>query len=279
MRAPTAAACARASRGGSDGRGPSDAVTLPFSACIETLFADEAGDAAGRIRAAASAGFGAVEFWHWSNKDLDAVEAALRDTGTHLTGIVCEPLAPLVDPASHQRWWNGVGASLAVARRLGAPAMIVQAGDLRPGVPRQQQREALVAALRGGAERVAGSGVRLLLEPLNTRVDHPGYFLDQTPEALDCVDAVARPEVRLLYDIYHSLTMGETPQRVLDGRVDRVAHLHLADVPGRHQPGDGGLPWRAVLRWLEGHGYRGHVGLEYWPTGTTRASLPPVGGA
>jgi hydroxypyruvate isomerase len=236
------------------------------------LFA-ESGDWPARVRAAATAGFGAVEFWHWRNKDLDEVQRTLVATGVGLVGMVSEPIASLVDPATHVDWLEGLRASLGVARRLGAGCLIVQGGQARVGVARDEQTGALVEALRAGAELAAGSGVTLALEPLNTRVDHAGTFLDHTTEALDVVDAVGRPEVRLLYDIYHSVTMGETPQRVLAGRVDRVAHVHLADVPGRHEPGSGGLPWRVVLAWLEEQGYRGWVGLEYTPTTTTRASL------
>jgi hydroxypyruvate isomerase len=251
-------------------------MSLPFSACIEVLFG-EAGPPPQRIHAAAAAGFANVEMWRWSDKDLDALEAALHDTGVRLEGMVCEPLARIVDPTQHQRWLEGLAESLSVATRLGAGALFVQSGELRIGVPRKEQREALVQALTAGAELVAGRGVRLLLEPLNTRIDHPGTFLDHTPEALEVVHAVGRPEVALLYDIYHSVTMGETPQRVLAGQLSDIGHVHLADVPGRHEPGSGGLPWRAVLDWLEIEGYRGRVGLEYWPTHNTLASLRTFG--
>jgi len=247
-------------------------VSLPFSACIEVLFT-EIGPAHDRVRAAADAGFTSVEMWRWSDKDVGAFEAALHETGLRLEGMVCEPLVPLVDPANHDRWLAGVASSLSVARRLGARGLYVQSGELRIGVPREEQRAALVRALRAGAERVAGQGVRLLLEPLNTRIDHPGTFLDHTPEGLEIVHKVGRNEVALLYDIYHSVTMGETPQRVLAGQVSSLGHVHLADVPGRHEPGSGGLPWRGVLDWLEDQGYRGFVGLEYWPTHGTEDSL------
>ncbi len=249
-----------------------DGMGFPFSACIEVLFT-ELRTPPERVRAAAAAGFGAVEMWHWSTKDLAALEDALHATGVGLEGMVCEPLAQLVDPATHDRWLDGVSRSLAVALRLGSHALFVRSGDSRIGVPREEQRAALARALAAGAERVRGSGVRLLIEPLNTRIDHPGTFLDHTPEALGVVDTVAKPEVGLLYDVYHSVTMGETPQRVLAGRMDRVGHVHLADVPGRHEPGSGGLPWQAVLAWIQAQGYVGRVGLEYWPTSGTAASL------
>ena len=248
-------------------------MSLPYAACIETLFTEAGPRAAGRVRAAAAAGFSEVEMWHWRNKDVPALEDALAETGVRLGGMVCEPLTQLVDPSTHDLWLEGVQASLGMAERLGVGALFVQSGEARPGVPREDQRQALIEALSAGAALVSGTGVRLLLEPLNTRIDHPGTFLDHTPEGLEVVAAVARPEVALLYDIYHSVTMGETPQRVLSGHVHDVGHVHLADVPGRHEPGSGGLPWRSIVLWLERQGYRGHVGLEYWPTDGTTASL------
>lgn len=246
---------------------------LPYTACIEVLFGDVAATPQERMRAAREAGFEAVEFWGWRDKDLGAVTQALSETGLRLTCMGCDPSLSLVDPRERSAWLGGLEESVAVARRLGASFLVAQSGDSLPGVGRAEQRASLIEALRDAADRLAGTGVRLLLEPLNTRVDHPGYFLDHTPEALDVIETVDREEVRLLYDIYHSIVMGETPQRVLDGHIGAVAHVHLADAPGRHELGSGGLPWRSVLGWLEAHGYRGCVGLEYWPTRSTAATL------
>jgi hydroxypyruvate isomerase len=114
--------------------------------------------------------------------------------------------------------------------------------------------------------------VTITLEPLNDRVDHPGYFLTSTTEGLDIVDEVGRSEIRLLYDVYHAAAMGEEIA-LLGGRVDRIAHVHLADTPGRHEPGTGAMDWQARLDWLAARGYDGLVGLEYTPVAETGASL------
>ena len=262
-----------------------------YSACIEWLFADSLGlpplpgtpeanivegmavSFADRIRAAKAAGLDAVEFWHWSNKDLDAVKAALDETGMPLAGILCEPTAKITDPEMHPVFLEGVRSSLLAARKVGAPLMIAQAGDDRHGVPREKQHAALVKVLREAAELIKDSGVVIALEPLNDRVDHPGYYLTSTIEGLDIVDEVDRPEVKLLYDVYHSAMMGEHTEDVLDGRLDRVAHVHLADTQGRGEPGSGNMDWRWRLDWLADHGYAGLIGLEYRPTKGTIESL------
>ena len=105
-----------------------------------------------------------------------------------------------------------------------------------------------------------------------------GTYLDSTEEALDIVDEVGRPGLRLLYDLYHSVTMGEDPATVLRGRMDRVRHVQVADVPGRHEPGSGMIDWRATLDRLRSDGYRGWLGLEYAPSGRQRGQprLRPI---
>ncbi|RFB78902.1 TIM barrel protein [Methylovirgula sp. 4M-Z18] len=244
-----------------------------YSACIEWLFAAEAPDFADRIRAAARAGLGGVEFWFWRNKDIPSIEAALAETGLKLTSLVAEPMVPLTDPTCHGAFLEGLKESVDMARRLKSPVLIAQVGDDLPGRGRAEQRQAIIDCLGRAADSLAGSGVRLAIEPLNTLVDHVGYFLPSTEEGLDIVDAVGRTEIRLLYDIYHSAVMSEDIAAVLAGRVDRVAHVHLADTPGRHEPGSGKLDWQKRVDWLYAQGYEGLVGLEYKPRGGTLDSL------
>jgi hydroxypyruvate isomerase len=245
---------------------------MRYSACIELLFRPETTIFADRIGMAKAAGLDAVEFWQWSGKDLEAVGAALRHTGLPLAGILCEPIANITNPATHEFFLAGVKASLAVAQRLGTKLMIAQGGNVVAGASRASQHKAIVDCLRHAGDIVAGTGVVVALEPLNDRVDHPGYFLTSTTEGLDIIDEIARPEIRLLYDIYHAAAMGEEIE-LLTGRLDRVAHVHLADTPGRHEPGTGKMDWQARLAWLEAQGYGGFVGLEYTPVARTVEGL------
>ena len=246
---------------------------MRFSACIDMLFTRESADVAERIHLAGAQGLAAVEFWQWSSKDLDAIEDALGATGLPLAGMVAEPFVSLTCPSEHGRFLEGLAQSLAVAQRMGTQILIAQAGPLLADVPREAQHAAIVEALARAADLLAGTGVRLALEPLNTLVDHPGYYLASTVEGLDIIDAVGRPEIALLYDLYHSMVMGEDTASVLAGRVDRVAHIHIADHPGRNQPGRGQLPLRASLDWLRAQGYAGYAGLEFRPSGDTAAAL------
>lgn len=244
-----------------------------FSACIDMLFVPETTDPAERIRLAKAAGLDAVEFWRWSSKDIDAIERALDETGLELAAMVAEPMAELTREGEHDRFLHGLEQSRDVALRLGVPVLICQSGPLLPNVERARQRDALTTAMARSADVLAGSGVRLGLEPLNDRVDHPGYYLTSSDEAFAIVDAVNRPEIGLTYDLYHSMVMDEDPQAVAGGHLNRIFHVHLADHPGRNQPGTGRLDLRTHLDWLDRAGYDGWVGLEFRPTGTTADAL------
>lgn len=249
---------------------------MKLSACIEWLFSDATDDVAQRIRLAKQSGIEAVEFWFWSNKDLDAIEAALKETGLTLSGFLAEPMIPLTNPANKHAFLAGLKTSIETAQRLGAKVLIAQAGDDLAGKSRAEQRASLIDILRAAAEVLQGTGVRLGVEPLNTLIDHKGYYLASTAEALDIVDEVGRPEIGIVYDLYHSAVMGEHIEDVLAGRVQHVLHAHVADHPGRNDPGNGKVDLGKRLAWLFANGYSGAVGLEYKPDGSTAEAMPLV---
>jgi hydroxypyruvate isomerase len=245
---------------------------IELSACIEWLFAEEPAFAA-RITRAAEAGLLCVEFWTWRDKDIAAIAAALDASGVRLTSFLSQPEANLVDPATHPEFLAGVAESAAVAASLGCHGLIVLAGDRLSGREDGDQRAAVVAALREAAPRAAEHGVTLLLEPLNSRVDHVGTFLDATRDGLDMVEAVGRRNVKLLLDVYHAVVMGESPRDAVGDRMDLVGHVHVADAPGRHEPGIGTIDWAGIVAWLSASGYDGAVGLEYMPSQPTVDSM------
>ena len=210
---------------------------------------------------------------HGATRILDAIERALRDTGVELTGFAVDPRPAIVDPATHETFLVSVRDSIAVARRLNARSLIVLTGDEMADRSRDAQRRAIVDALRQAAPMAEDAGVVLVLEPLNTVADHAGYYLATTEEGLGIVEEIGSPAVRLLYDMYHSVMMDEQPLQVLAMRGDLIGHVHIADAPGRHEPGTGQIDWAGCLRVLDDEGYRGPIGLEYRPTGDTLESL------
>lgn len=246
---------------------------MELSPCIEWIFADEHPDVADRIRAAKKAGFKAAEFHLWRDKDVDSIADALEETGIRLTGLVVEPRRSLVDPAQHEEFLQAVRESLVTAKKLGSPPLVIASGFTREGVSFEEHVDAAVSALKQAAKLAEEAGILLVLEPLNDRVEHPGMFLVSTKLGLDIVEAVGSPNLKLLYDAYHSAVMGENIVEVLGGRTHLVAHVQVADLPGRNEPGTGAIDWKKTLSSLEALGYRGSIGLEYRPTLPAKESL------
>ena len=258
-----------------------------LSPSLELLFTEAGDDIGARVRAAHAAGYPAGEIWSWRDKDIGALERALQETGMTLQTLCTDPMTRIVDPSTHSAFLAGLEESVALAERLHSPYLVVTAGDELPGVPRRQQRDDVVAVLRRAATLLSGHPVTLLLENLNSRVDHVGTFCDSTADVISILREVDSPQVKLLYDAYHSLVMGESPADVLVGSMDLVGHIQIADAPGRHQPGTGTHDWVELLDLFARLGYPGRIGLEYKPIGGTidslalireiAATVPPVG--
>lgn len=243
--------------------------------CIEWHFAEHP-DLADRVRAAADAGYRAVEFHLWRDKNLAGIAAALEETGSVLTGVCVDPRRSIVDPAERAEMVAAVRDSIAATAPLGKPPLIVASGFRVEGMSEQAHFANAVAALKEAAALAEGAGVTLLLEPLNTRL-FAAMYLVSTKLGLDLVEAVGSPNLRLLYDVWHSACMGEDMAEVLAGRMDLVAHVQFADMDDRHEPGTGTLDWARVMQTLQDLGYTGAVGLEYLPTMPMDQSLALTG--
>lgn len=249
---------------------------MKLSACIEWLFADEVVDFADRIRACGKHGIQAVEFHLWRDKDLGAIRAALDETGVELIAFVNDARRHLTKRETHEAFFADFADSLRVAEQLGSRAVLVTIGPAPDDRPRAEQRAAVVTAFSQAAQMARDAGKLVFVEALNSVVDHPGFFLTSTKEALDIADEVGLPNMKVLYDFYHSVMMGEEPRSVLAGRMDRIGHVQVADAPGRHEPGTGRIDWPAQMRLLQELGYHGAIGLEYKPAVATTGSLASV---
>ena len=234
------------------------------SACIEMLFVHQTPDPAQRIHLAHAAGYAAVEFWLWSNKDLAAIAAALQATGLGVAGFCAEPMVSLNDPANHAAFLAALPASIAVAQRLGAPNLYIQGGSLRSGIADADQTAALISVLTAAAPLLQGTGVTLLLEPVS---DAREGFLTHAAQGLPIVAAVNRPEIRLLYDLFHAAVAGEDTATTIGPHMALIGHVHVADHPGRGAPGTGQLDLNRDTAWITAQGYTGLFGLEYVPQG------------
>jgi len=243
---------------------------IDFSVSIELAFAEGDRPFPDRVRAASDAGFPAVEIWDWREKPLAELGQALRDTGTKLETLCVEDWrdkCQLADPAEHAEFVRRVSETAAVAVELGCPKLVVLAGDIRAGVPRETQLAAAGDALARAADAVAELPVELLVEVVNREFEGPNALLQDSASALELLRRLGRPNVRFLYDRYHAILNGEPLGWAIAGNMELVGHIQAADIPGRHEFGAGAHDWTTELGWLLQAGYAGLVGIEATPVG------------
>lgn len=248
---------------------------------LEMIYEDE--PFADRIDRVAEVGFEAVEFATWPDKDLDAIEARLAEHDITLAnmGGIREQAAPeeleraMTNPETRAAAVEDVEASIEMANRLGCPSLTVHLGPSRD-VPEGEMYESVVDGLREIAPTAEAAGVNLLLEPLNQAVDHAGYYLAQSERAYDIVDDVDSPALGVLFDIYHQQVTEGNIITNLRRNVEYIDHVHVADVPGRHEPGTGELHYVNILDALDETGYDGYVGFEFVPETEPRVALETI---
>lgn len=250
---------------------------LRFSANISFLFAER--PFFERFAAARAAGFTAIEFHFPYEFDRAALAEVVLTSGMEVVlfnlpagdwaagdrGIAC-------NPRRIAEFQDGVGQAIDYARLLGCPRVNCLAGIAPGDIAYDKARETLVENLRFAAAVTKRAGVELVLEPLNTR-DTPGFFVATTRVALALIKAVGNDNLRLQYDLYHAQVMQGDLARTLQEHLPQIAHIQLADNPGRHEPGTGEINFPFLLQHLDRIGYTGWVGCEYKPGGRTEDSF------
>lgn len=237
-----------------------------------------------RIDAAGRAGFSKVECHFPYDTPVEAIGERLHGAGVELTGLNTAPgdrergewgLAAL--PGREADFARGFDEALGYATALGARVIHVMAGKVE-GIDRGAARRAYVANLRAAARQAAGTGVTLVLEPLNPR-DVPGYLVSRSDEIAEILGEIGEEGVKLLFDLYHvQITEGDLTRR-LERHFPLIGHVQLAAVPSRSEPDEGEVSVRHVLATLERLGYAGLVGLEYRPRGPTAEGLSWIAAA
>ena len=170
----------------------------------------------------------------------------------------------MTDPACRQLWLAGLQESCEAAVHVGVKRLITQVGQ-DTGAPREEQHASIVAALTAAKPILDASGVTVMIEPLNTLFNHPGYYLWSAAEGFAIVREVDHPLVRVVYDIYHQQIMEGNLIPNITGNLDCIAHLHSAGHPGRHELQFGESDYKVIFAAVDKAGYTGACGLEYSP--------------
>ncbi|HEY3249107.1 MAG TPA: TIM barrel protein [bacterium] len=237
---------------------------LELCPCLDSLFPDTSDRVA--LHTLADLGVRQYEIWDWREHDVAALRYARAELGLQLAAFSGTTFAePLLTPEAHASMLTHLRRSLDLAESLGTTMLVTHVGYAVPGRSHADQRQAAADGLRAAGSLAGSAGVTLLVEPLNSTIDHPGYFLDSLPAARTLIADVGQPSVRLLLDVYHMWLMHPDLVVQLPDIAVETGHLHVADAPGRHEPGTGAIPWPEVMAGMADGGYRGMIGLEYWP--------------
>ncbi len=239
--------------------------------CINPLTVYGAREPAEAFSDMAARGFHDFELWHVDPGMIPSMKSAMDEAGMRLAAF-CTRVFDLTDPERRAAYLEGLAAALADAASLGCRMLITQVGP-DTGAPRSLQHESILAGLRACVPMLAAAGVTLLVEPLNTVKDHPGYYLTDSLEAFDLIEAVDSPHVRVLYDVYHQLHMGEPVMDRIRSHVPLIGHIHLAGLPQRDEKLFVGYDHTDLFRMLDKVGYRGLAGLELFPSPGSREAL------
>lgn len=251
-----------------------------FAANLSFLFADR--PFLERFAAASACGFGGVEFLFPYEYAADDLATRLRENRLEMVLFNLPPgdweagdRGIASHPARIAEFRAGVERALAYALALNCRKLHCMAGLRLPGVPDAEQQECFVSNLKWAARRVRESGMTILVEPINSLVDMPGYWLDDFSRARRCIGLAAEENLALQFDVYHAQVMSGNAAELLrvalaDDAI-RVAHVQIADAPGRHEPGSASTDWPAIRELLAG--YPGWIGCEYRPQQGTEAGL------
>lgn len=225
------------------------------------------------IRAAAKAGFDAVEC-HWPyNEDPLQIKAALDETGLPMLGLNTRKGAPGENglaalPGREDVARAAIDEAIDYAAAIGAQNVHVMAGLADGG----EAHATYIANLRYAASEAAARGLTVLIEPLNA-VDAPGYFLNTTDQAVTVIETLAVPNLKLMFDCYHvQISEGDLCNRI-SALMPHIGHIQFAAVPGRGTPDQGEVNYPFVFAHIADCGYQAPLGAEYRPVGRTEDSL------
>ncbi|MFK7801607.1 MAG: hydroxypyruvate isomerase family protein [Anaerolineae bacterium] len=234
---------------------------MKLSVCIDAVY--RGCDFVESMHKLSTIGLQAFEFWSWWDKDLEKILQAKESLNLELSAI-CTRFVSLVDVDQRDKYLAGLKETLDVAQRLGCKTIISQVGD-DLGISRAIQTQSLIDGLKASVPLLEDAGIQLVFEPLNVLVDHPGYFLTRSDEAIEIAKAVNSPHVKVLFDIYHQqITEGNVIHNLTEN-IGWIGHFHAAGNPGRHELTDGELNYAEIFKAIASAGYQGFIGLEYFP--------------
>jgi len=253
---------------------------MKFSACIELLFTEHS--FLERIKKAKMSNFDAIEFWDWKEKDIEAIRFECNDNDIKIAAFVGDTKGQMVNPDDNEEFIEGVKESINIAKKLKCKNLILTTNiltkdrsvePLSQKISEDEKEQNIFRVLSDLAPIAEKSNIILNIEPLNVIVDHKGYFLKNSKNGFDLLKRINSKNIKLLYDIYHLQIMEGNLINNLKQNLDLIGHIHIADVPGRHEPETGEINYKNIYRKLRELNFEGFIGFEYIPSKNTELSL------
>jgi hydroxypyruvate isomerase len=243
-----------------------------------------------RIKKIASLGYKYIEFWHPEGtfdgknidfgqpKDAKLLKKVAADNGVKFNDFAFAAWDGSIggsptNASDHTKWFAQVQKMLDFSNTIDCSKGIILSGLLQPGVKSEQMNQNLLTAFSKAAKFAQNAGVVLLVEPLNSLVDHGGYYLDKTDRAASIIRQVNSPNLKLLFDVYHMQIMQGNILDFIQKNIDITGHFHSAGVPGRGELFDTEVNYPVIIKTLEQLSYSGCFGLEYFPKMDHETSL------
>jgi hydroxypyruvate isomerase len=244
-----------------------------FSVMLWTL--DDKAPFEQRLETVASAGYQGVElvteYQKWSPADFQRNVARI-----HSLGLVVDTIAGLktgfADPAATDALIREFSSAIPVAKQLGCPQIILLSGPQVGALSHETQHQASVENLKRVADIAAERDIKIVIEPIDP-LENPTIWLTSVTEGFKIVREVSNPSLKVLYDFYHEQRCAGNLIEKLENNIDWVGLVHIADVPGRHEPGTGEVDYKNIYRKLAELDYDKFVAMEFYPTEDPAASL------
>ncbi len=240
---------------------------MKLSVCIDMMFANI--DFMDKFEPVKQAGINTVEFWKWTNKDVDAVCEALKKNDMNLSifniDSTDEQLSydlsrGILNAGRVEDFLRALNESVPVYKKFDANAMIVLIGENA-----EYNKENVKKCLTAAIPILEENDMTIIVEPLNN-IDRVGYSMPYATPTLELLREINNPHVKMLYDIYHQNMMGDFDLDEVLANIDLIGHFHVADAPGRHEVGTGNVDYKTILSEIDKTDYSDYIGLEYRPT-------------
>jgi hydroxypyruvate isomerase len=239
--------------------------------CLDPLYPELSMEE--KIERIAAAGFKYVEFWGWRDKNVPTFLEACRRHQVEIVNFSGHRAGSPVAKETHALFLQDLADAVKTAEQLRCQTLMLLTNALNEDgsvtdsfkqIPDAQKYENAVIGLKKALDATPGA-MKFVLEPLNTTIDHPGYYLADMQTAASLVQDVGSPRLKILCDLYHLGVMGSDLKAIITTYLCDIGYFHIADVPGRHEPGTGSEDWEALLGLIRHSGYTGYVGFEFFP--------------